>query len=668
MSDLTTLLHNAIEAAAPEAGLAERNGWVIRLLDWVRHAPTGDFALMHTTHEAGAPQPVLRLRHLLDVLDRSDSHREAVREIFRRFWIDMDTAALLADFGFSPRANFFGEFGQRLKLKLLPQTPVSSDLSDLFGMLFPDDDDPAWMEAIDDATLSRLTALMPHAPGDGREWLLPILDAIMYLCSAVRAAGFSGPLRQRMSPELLVNAPFRQLATVAEHIREAALAGDEATLLQQSQVLRALLDACRRCAHSIHDHLEEHGVSINIVFDVDQLRLRTLRIEQLLNCVVSQEPARELLRLQTELVRTVIERRSIGALFQRHYSLLARKVAERNAETGSHYITRDGVEYRHMLATAAGGGALIAGTTFIKFFVVALGLSAFWGGFWAGINYATTFVIVHLLHFTVATKQPAMTAPALAEKLHDVADDAGIERFVDEVAHLFRSQVAGILGNLAAVVPLVLAVQFAWQFAFGRPAVGERDAAYVLESVTLLGPTALYAAFTGVLLFVSSLIAGWFENWFVWHRLDSAIAHNPTIVRRLGADRARRWSVYWRANISGFASNISLGMMLGLAPAVAGFFGVPLDVRHVTLSAGQLAAAVGAQGLAIFSDSAFWWCVAGIAVIGLLNLTVSFFLAFRVAIGSRGIRLADRSRIYRAIRSRLRSRLGSFFLPPSDSA
>ena len=668
MSDLTTLLHNAIEAAAPEAGLAERNGWVIRLLAWVRHAPTGDFALMHTTRVPAAPEPVLRLRHLLDVLDRSDSHREAVREIFRRFWIDMDTAALLADFGFSSWANFFGEFGQRLKLKLLPQTPVSSDLSDLFGMLFPDDDDPAWMEAIDDATLSRLTALMPHAPGDGREWLLPILDAIMYLCSAVRAAGFSGPLRQRMSPELLVNAPFRQLATVAEHIREAALAGDEATLLQQSQVLRALLDACRRCAHSIHDHLEEHGVSINIVFDVDQLRLRTLRIEQLLNCVVSQEPARELLRLQTELVRTVIERRSIGALFQRHYSLLARKVAERNAETGSHYITRDGVEYRHMLATAAGGGALIAGTTFIKFFVVALGLSAFWGGFWAGINYATTFVIVHLLHFTVATKQPAMTAPALAEKLHDVADDAGIERFVDEVAHLFRSQVAGILGNLAAVVPLVLAVQFAWQFAFGRPAVGERDAAYVLESVTLLGPTALYAAFTGVLLFVSSLIAGWFENWFVWHRLDSAIAHNPTIVRRLGADRARRWSVYWRANISGFASNISLGMMLGLAPAVAGFFGVPLDVRHVTLSAGQLAAAVGAQGLAIFSDSAFWWCVAGIAVIGLLNLTVSFFLAFRVAIGSRGIRLADRSRIYRAIRSRLRSRLGSFFLPPSASA
>jgi site-specific recombinase len=45
-----------------------------------------------------------------------------------------------------------------------------------------------------------------------------------------------------------------------------------------------------------------------------------------------------------------------------------------------------------------------------------------------------------------------------------------------------------------------------------------------------------------VLLFASSLIAGWAENWFVFHRLDSAIAWNPRIVARLGAARAQRWA------------------------------------------------------------------------------------------------------------------------------
>jgi site-specific recombinase len=58
--------------------------------------------------------------------------------------------------------------------------------------------------------------------------------------------------------------------------------------------------------------------------------------------------------------------------------------------------------------------------------------------------------------------------------------------------------------------------------------------------------------------------------------------------------------------------------------------------------------------------------VASIPVIAVLNLGVSFFLAFRVALRSRGIRLADRSRIYRAIRHRVLSAPGSFIAPPRD--
>ena len=108
-------------------------------------------------------------------------------------------------------------------------------------------------------------------------------------------------------------------------------------------------------------------------------------------------------------------------------------------------------------------------------------------------------------------------------------------------------------------------------------------------------------------------------------------------------------------------------MVLGLVPAIAGFFALPLEVRHVTLSTGQLAAALGALGTDVLRESAFWWCVAGIAVTGVLNLTVSFALAFKVALRSRGIRLADRSRIARAIRARLRHAPLSFVFPPKAS-
>ena len=104
--------------------------------------------------------------------------------------------------------------------------------------------------------------------------------------------------------------------------------------------------------------------------------------------------------------------------------------------------------------------------------------------------------------------------------------------------------------------------------------VGAAEADHALKALTLLGPTPLYAAFTGVLLFASSLIAGWTENWFVWHRLDSALAWNPRIVARLGSARAQRWARWWRGNVSALASNVSLGFMLGLVPVVAAFFGL----------------------------------------------------------------------------------------------
>ena len=103
-------------------------------------------------------------------------------------------------------------------------------------------------------------------------------------------------------------------------------------------------------------------------------------------------------------------------------------------------------------------------------------------------------------------------------------------------------------------------------------------------------------------------------------------------------------------------------------PALGGFFGLPVEVRHVTLSMGQLAAALGALGPALLQDSAFWWCMASIPLIGALNLGVSFWLALRLAVASRQLRVRDRGRIQVAVWARLRRSPGSFLRPPRDPA
>lgn len=680
--DLTALLN----AADPKAPRPERHLWLVRLVEWLRHGPA-------ETKAGDTPMPVLRIRHLLNVLERHDEPRERIVALLGRFWRETDLAALFADFGFTARRDLWGEIGERLALRVLPATPDTDDLAALFQLLFTRNDDPVWLAAIDQTTLARLATLMAAArnshvgdpgtaefaanpnPGSVDDWRTPLLQAMTWLVSAIRASAFTPALRQRMSADLLADRPFEQLVRVSEALAEALRSGSREAAAPHATYLRALLQRCRDAADSVHGHLEEFGVSVNIVFEVQQLQERTLRLESLIDLALSDAPQRELQRLVVALVAVARERRSLRALLGRQYSLLARKVAERHAETGEHYITRTRAEYKTMLRQAAGGGAVIAGTTFAKFGLMSIGLAPFWLGSGAGLNYAISFLIVHLLHWTVATKQPAMTAPAMAQKLaalqvgaHDdvrtaARDIAVIEDFVDEVTHLVRSQIAGILGNIALVAPVVVVVQWAAWWLAGRPLVSEADAHYVLESLTLLGPTAFFAAFTGVLLFASSLVAGWVENWFVYHRLDSALAHNPAIVARLGAPRAQRWSAWWRGNVSGVASNVTLGLMLGLAPVLLAFLGLHIEVRHVTLGSGQLAAAASTLGWDTLRLPAFWWCVAGLVATGLLNLGVSFWLALKVALRSRQVTLLDRRRLYAAVGRRLRRAPRSFLLP-----
>ena len=104
--------------------------------------------------------------------------------------------------------------------------------------------------------------------------------------------------------------------------------------------------------------------------------------------------------------------------------------------------------------------------------------------------------------------------------------------------------------------------------------------------------------------------------------------------------------------------------MLGLVPALLGFFGLPIEVRHVTLSTGQLAAAAGALGWDVLRHWPFWLCVLSILGTGVLNVGVSFFLAFKVALRSRGIRLADQRRVRAAVWARMRHQPMSFLVPP----
>jgi len=655
-------LQGLLAGLDPTADVAQRHIWLIDLFDWLR----GDRA---------APQAAIgRVQLLLDAIEARPELRGRLRAWWRVFTQTVDLTTLLADYGFAPRTAFVSELSERLRRKILPGTPETADASDLFRMVLPGVFDAGWIALLDDAQLARIGALLGDPDqatadtGGAPRWRHTVMDAVTYCSSQVVAAGFSPELRLRISPEHNETRPFHALMADLDALREQMFEqppGQESEEALQAAFVafRDRLDACRASASSVYAHLEDNGISVGLVFRLRQLRERVLRIRELLDCLMSPSPAPSVARLVGKLVLAGGERNSIRALIASNSSMLAAKVTERSAETGEHYITRDRGSYLQMVKKAAGGGALTAVTVLLKFGIYALALSAFWSGLASGLMYAASFVAIQLLHLTLATKQPAMTAPALAARLRDINSDAAVDDFVDEVANLVRSQVAAVLGNVGVVMPAMIGLALLVQYALGRPLLDAAHAAATLNSLSLLGPTPLFAAITGILLFSASIVAGWTENAFVLHRLDSAMRYNPRIGAFLGAARARRWATFMRTHISGFASNISLGLMLGLLPAFAGFFGLGLDVRHVTLSAGQIAAAAASTGLAVLQQPALWWAVAAIPLIGALNVSVSFYFAFRLALRAHSVSLGDRARIRSAIRARWRSRPVSFFLP-----
>lgn len=651
-------LPSLLDALDPQASQVERHLWLAALLDWVR----GDRTDVATS--------LSRLHLLLDVVEERPALSERLRAWWQALLSDIDSTTLLADHGFAQRPAFLSEFFSRLRRKLLPATPQTRDASELFTLLFPHEYDVQWLTQVDETTAQRLaTLLAPPAALPRSLWQLALEDAITYCVSQIRAIGFAPELRLRMSPAVLQERTFHTLASDFDAVRELlhAPVPDAAALPAAVQRFKEHLDACRQAAASVYSHLDEHGISVDIVFRLRQLRERVLRVRLLLDTLLSSTPAASTGRLLAHLAQVGRHNRSLRALIASNASLLAAKVTDRSAETGEHYITRNRADYNDMLRKAAGGGAVMSLTTLMKFALGALGLSAFWGGLAAGMNYALSFVLIQLLHWTVATKQPAMTAPAMAAKLKDLEAPGAVAQFVDEVTHLMRSQVAAVVGNLALVAPCVLLLSAAWWKLTGHTPIDTAQAQYVLHSLTLLGPTLLFAAFTGVLLFASSLIAGGAENWFVLHRLESALRYNPRITAALGPARAQRWAGFLRANISGLAANISLGLMLGLIPAFAAFFGLGLEVRHVTLSTGQVAAAGMALGTGVLASPAFWLCVLALPLTGLLNVAVSFYFAFQLALRAHNVSGVNRRRIYAAIRGRLRRAPLSFLWPPQEA-
>lgn len=672
-SQLDVILSNA----DPQAPLAERNLWLVDLGRWLNR-PDGEPA-----REDGRDPRHARLRYLLQVLERNPAVAARTAATLRSVLVDNDPTALLCDTGVASRPGFWGELWRRVVAWMLPPTVNQGDMSGLFTLLFRRAGDAQWIESLDDETLARVRALLrlkeddpakepdalsaPTPEALARRLDQALTSSMQVLVSQVGAVGLSQDIRSRV-PGRVEESPFFTLEGTAAELFDSTPDTPHEVVGQRLNVLRALLDDCRAAGDAVYEELKRNGVAVDVVYQIECMKLRLARIELLLGVWIDPTQRHRYAHLMAELIRCTLARSSIRHLAASSLLQLARRVMDRSAETGEHYIARDTLEYMDMLKASMGGGFVVAFTVYVKFIITSAHLDKWMEGLLNALNYAGSFLVIQFAHFTLATKQPAMTGPALARRLDAAYSPDGREAFVDDTLAMLRSNAAAIAGNLAVVFPLAWAIQWLAMRFLEQPLIDADKAQDTLQSLSFWGPTPLYAAVTGALIWVSSLIAGWADNWFALHRVHDVMAYGRRTRYLLGARGAVRWAGFWRRNVSQIAANVSLGLMLGLLPALVSALGSTLEVRHVSLSAGQIAAAIATLGWELVHTQMFWLAVAGTVATGALNVIVSFALAFNVALASRDMRRDDRVSLTAGVRRRILRRPAALFWPVKPRA
>ncbi|REG29343.1 site-specific recombinase [Archangium gephyra] len=652
-------------ADVPTEGLEARLEWVERCVAWLRD-PQPALGLMEPA-EPEAPAAVTRLALLLRVLEARASAREPVAALVREVMAATSGLKLFSQVGLPAGLGFFGEVSDRLARRLLPSPPEDHQLSELLLRLFPVPEDADWLEGLPPEPLARLSALLqggtqPPVRAPAQVVRASLVDALGLLAVQTAALGLTEDVRERC-PEVSFRAsPFLKLRRVCEGV----LARDAAP--DSLRELGDVVEECRQVVAIVSSHLEQYGVSVDLVYRLERIRRSLERMEaiaRVLGVAPGEARWREGLVLVADLLRRAHTDRSVRAVVASNARLLARKVIERAGHSGEHYITTTRAEYHHMVHSAAGGGLITAVTAILKLYAATLALAPFFYGLALAGTYVGSFLMMQVTGSTLATKQPSMTAAALGSAIGQGGTGGRLSHLMELIPRITRSQIATALANMGTVLPAAVGLSMLFAWWKGHPLLNPAQAHYVVDALhPWRSGTIVYAALTGVLLWLSSLAAGWLENWAVYRRIPEALAHHRVLRRALGDTGAKKLAGLFSRNIAGLGGNVSIGILLALPPVVGNFFGLPLDVRHVTLSFGQLCLAGYALGPTAVLRPDFLAALGGIGVTLAINFGVSFSLALGVALRARDVPVRDVVRLVRLMSGRFLREPRAFLLPP----
>lgn len=605
-----------------------------------RERATRVYGLLRTILNVPAESRTENLSQMTLAIERHPCH-DSIRSTLRDFWSHHSYVRVISEAGLPDEAFLVRELLARAVRHLLPVDEVEGDLYVLMDSLNLKESDARWVASLSEPLIASWAETF-------RPSTFSILASCKILALRATNVALSRDLIAFADDEDITKSPFFHLPGIVEHVIRHP---EDFHLWEQQRA------ACEDQLQTVNQSLADRGSSANLIFRVRLLRSLLGRIQQVISL---ERPDSDARKLAVTVVHGFASQRRIRGVLSASARRLARSVVERTGRAGKHYIAKDTQQWGVMGLGAVLAGVITSFTALFKYSLSAMIHAPMLLAVAHSLNYVVSFLLMQAGGFLLASKMPAVTAATLVDAMEDPAKD-----HMASLQAISKTQFIVTISNLIGTIPASIAIDRLYNAVRGHPFLPEPAAEH---GIRMLFPqaslTILFAITTGVFLWLSSLATGWTANYLALHRMGSAISNSLRIRHKLGPARAEKLANWVKHHAPGSVGYIILGFLLGAVPIMFELFGIPLEVRHVTLAAASLGYALDASllhGQLHWQDALL--AFSGIALVGILNIVTSFVLSFLLAIRARNIGEVQSRRFLREVGQELLAHPFSFLLP-----
>jgi site-specific recombinase len=584
-----------------------------------------------------------RTERLVQFTAEIDAHpqRQEIRDIFHDFWSHHSYVRVISEAGLPDQVFLLRELLRRALWHLVPVDEVQGDLYVLLDSLNLREADAQWVASLPDSLADWWAEIFRPSPAS-------VLASCKLLALRAANVALARDFLVLTSDEDVTKSSFFDLPALVAHVVE------NPEDFAQWETRR---ESCEVQLRENTQLLEERGSSAGVVFRARLLRSLLWRIQQVLNLLRKDSDSR---KFAVSIVHGFATQRRIRSVISATTRRLARSVVEKTGRVGKHYIAKNSAQWKVMGSGAVMAGVITCFTALFKYSISAMIHAPFLVAIGHSLNYIISFLLMQAGGFLLASKMPAATAATLVDAMEDPKKD-----HMASLQAITQTQTLVTIGNLIGAVLASIAVDRIWHLVTGHPFLTPEEAEHGIHMLfPLHSLTIPFAIVTGVFLWLSSLATGWIANYVALTRMDSAIAKSLRIRRRLGASRANALAHWVKHHAAGSVGYIVLGTLLGAVPIMFGLFGIPLEVRHVTLGAASLGYALDAARIdGDLTGSDVLLSFTGILLVGVFNIVTSFALSFLLAVRARDIGEAKARRFLKEVALKIVSHPATFLLP-----